>query len=150
MILFKKRQIKVNSRTFISLFFGILDTQGHTLSYANEGQDIPFLFSVNNEIIPLNTHGIALGMKEEVSYKSEVVPINPCDRLLIYSDGIRGAMNINKEEFGINRLKQVVKNNNEESAAEMIEKIISDVNLHFDGVLQNDDITVVMLKRTEN
>jgi sigma-B regulation protein RsbU (phosphoserine phosphatase) len=136
-----------DARTFVSLFYAILDTRKHTLKYANAGQDLPLLFSLNNRPFPLQESGIALGMIENVSYKCKEVAINRGDRLLIYSDGIREAMNEYKEEFGDEKLKQIVQRNGNVSAKVLIKKIITVVNAHFGNMPQNDDMTLVILKR---
>jgi sigma-B regulation protein RsbU (phosphoserine phosphatase) len=136
-----------DARTFVSLFYAILDTRKHTLKYANAGQDLPLLFSLNNQPFPLQESGIALGMIENVSYKCKEVAINRGDRLLIYSDGIREAMNEYKEEFGDEKLKQIVQRNGNVSAKVLIKKIITVVNAHFGNMPQNDDMTLVILKR---
>ena len=136
-----------DARTFVSLFYGILDTRKHSLRYANAGQDLPILFSLKNEAITLKTRGIALGMMQEVSYECEEVTINQGDRLLIYTDGIREAMNEQREEFGDEKLHQIVQSNQDVSAEALIKKIITMVNAHFGNVSQNDDITLVMLLR---
>ncbi len=136
-----------DARTFVSLFYGILDTRKHTLKYANAGQDLPFVFSSKNKPLLLTESGIALGMIENVSYKSEEIAIHRGDRLLIYSDGIREAMNERKEEFGDEKLQQIVQRNGNASAMVLIEKIIAVVHAHFGNMPQNDDMTLIILKR---
>jgi len=66
---------------------------------------------------------------------------------LIYSDGITEAMNNRMEEFGDEKLLEIVQSNNSDSANELIEKIIAAVNLHFGDAPQNDDMTIIILKR---
>ena len=139
-----------DSRTFVTLFYGILDTRKHSLSYANAGQDLPILFSTRSEPLPLKTRGIALGMMKDVFYESEEISINPGDRLLIYTDGIREAMNEGKEEFGDEKLQQIVQRSSDVSAGTLIEEIIATVNLHFGDVPQNDDMTTVLLSRKKS
>ena len=136
-----------DSRTFVSLFYGILDTQKNTLCYANAGHDIPLIFSAGRKPIPLKTRGIALGLKENVSYVKEERPIHPNDLVLIYSDGISEAMNERKEEFGDEKLQEIVQRNRGDSARELIDKIIAAANLHFGDASQNDDMTIIIIKR---
>lgn len=136
-----------DARTFVSLFYGILDTRKHTLKYANAGQDLPLVFSSKNKPLPLTESGIALGMIENVSYKSEEIDIHRGDRLLIYSDGVREAMNERKEEFGDEKLQQIVQHNGTVSATVLIKKIVDVVHAHFGNMPQNDDMTLVILKR---
>ncbi|MFQ5631468.1 MAG: PAS domain S-box protein [bacterium] len=136
-----------DSRTFVSLFYGILDTRKNVLHYANAGQNTPLIFSTNKAPVPLKTHGLALGMQEDVSYQEDEIFINPGDRLLLYSDGITEAMNERMEEFGDEKLQEIVQQNGADSASFSIEKIIDAAHLHFGDAPQNDDMTIVIVKR---
>ena len=136
-----------DSRTFVSLFYGILDTRKNTLCYTNAGHNLPILFSAGKKPVPLETRGIALGLKENVSYVRDEISIHPDDLLLIYSDGISEAMNERMEEFGEERLQEIVQHNSGDSASEIIEKIIAAANLHFGDASQNDDMTIIIIKR---
>lgn len=136
-----------DSRTFVSLFYGILDTQKNTLCYANAGQNLPLAFSAGKKPFRLKSRGIALGVQENVFYDREEISIQPEERLLIYSDGISEAMNDRLEEFGDDRLLEVVQRNLNDSARELIEKIIAAIHQHVGGAPQNDDITLVILER---
>jgi serine phosphatase RsbU (regulator of sigma subunit) len=136
-----------DAKTFISLFFGILDTRKNTLCYANAGQNLPILFSQDKEPVPQKNHGLVLGTKQDVSYQAEEISIKSGDRLLIYSDGIPEAMNEDKEEFGDGNLMKIVQQNNGKSANVLIEKINAALNSHFGTVSQNDDMTIVLLSR---
>jgi PAS domain S-box-containing protein len=137
----------IGSKTFVSLFYGIVDTQKNILCYANAGQNLPLIFSPEKKPVLLKTHGLALGMKEDVSYQKEEISINPGDRLLIYSDGITEAMNERMEEFGDEKLLEIVQRYCGYSADALIENIIAAVNLHFGNVPQNDDMTMVCIER---
>lgn len=136
-----------DSRTFVSLFYGILDLRTHTLSYANAGQDMPILFPASGKPIPLKTRGIALGMKEDVSYEKEEISIKPGDQLLVYSDGVSEAMNEQMEEFGEEGLSRIVQSTSGASAAESIEEVVASVNLHIGNATRSDDMTLVLVKR---
>jgi PAS domain S-box-containing protein len=139
----------IDSKTFVSLFYGILDTKNNTLCYANAGQNLPILFSPGKKPVLLKNHGIALGMTENVSYQKGEIFINSGDRLLIYSDGISEAMNEQMEEFGDEKLQEIVQQYCDLSAEALIEKINAAVNLHFGNAPQNDDMTMVSLLRKD-
>lgn len=139
----------ISSKIFVSLFYGILDTQKNTLIYANAGQDMPLLFSTGKGPLQLKTRGIALGMVEDVSYASEEIPIAPGDRLLIYTDGIREAMNEGKTQFGEEKIRRIMQDNGSLSADALTTAIIHAVNKHFGDAPQNDDMTMVVLSRKE-
>jgi sigma-B regulation protein RsbU (phosphoserine phosphatase) len=136
-----------NSRTFISLFYGILDARRHTLVYANAGQDRPLLFSPGNGHRALGVSGIVLGVMEDAVYGQESVSIGPGDRLLLYTDGIPETMNEYREQFGAERLAEVVRRERGWSVRTVIENIFTAVSAHAGGAFQADDTTVVMLER---
>ncbi len=134
-------------RTFVSLFYGILDTRRHVLTYANAGQDLPVHFSANSVPRQLQRRGIALGIKEDVAYEKEEIPFASGDRLLLYSDGIVEAMNTAQEEFGEERLHAIVAATTSLSAAEAITQAIQAVTVHVAPLPQHDDMTIVLIKR---
>jgi sigma-B regulation protein RsbU (phosphoserine phosphatase) len=86
-------------------------------------------------------------MKDNIIFRKKEFALNPGDRLLIYSDGIPEAMNDRMEEFGEDRLVQMVQQHSGLSSDGLIKKIISTVNMHFGSSLQNDDITLIVLTR---
>jgi sigma-B regulation protein RsbU (phosphoserine phosphatase) len=138
-----------DARTFVSLFYAVLDSERNTLRYANAGQDIPVLLSPDGRTELLRTRGIALGMREMATYEEEEIVIAPGDSLLIYSDGITEAMDANLEEFGAERLETIFQNSIVDSAASLMEKIFSAVSSHVGDAPQSDDMTVVVLRRIE-
>jgi PAS domain S-box-containing protein len=138
-----------DAHMFVSLFYGVLDIQRHTLSYANAGHNEPYLFAASQRPMPLQNRGLVLGIKENVSYTKAEIDLNPGDWLLLYSDGIPEAMNETEEEFGEEKLLEIVERHREDSASELLEKIIVAVNLHTGDVSRHDDMTIILLKRKE-
>ena len=136
-----------DAKTFVSLFYAILDIRDNTLCYANAGQNLPLIFSPGLHPISLQNHGLVLGTQEDVSYEAAEIIINPGDRILIYSDGIPEAMNEQREEFGDERLMKLVQQNSHDSTSTLIDKINDTLNLHFGNEPQNDDLTMILLQR---
>ncbi|MBL7075531.1 SpoIIE family protein phosphatase [candidate division KSB1 bacterium] len=138
------------SQKFVTLFYGILDSQKHQLRYSNAGHNSPLLFSEGEEPVPLETGGVVLSFMENFSYDEGVVSFNPGDLLLIYSDGITEAMDAGDEEFGEERLAALVKENMGESASGLIEKVITAVKRHAGDSSQMDDMTLVVIQREKS
>jgi len=139
-----------DARTFVSFFYGILDIRRNTISYVNAGQNIPLLFAPGMKSLPLENRGIALGIREDAEYTEETIAINPGESLLIYTDGISEAMNDRMEEFGDERLVDIVEKYDDYSASDLVTIIIERIRIHFGGASQNDDITLIVLKRLKN
>ncbi len=132
---------------FVTMFYGILDTDQHTLSYCNAGHDLPYLYTIDDVPKRLDTGGIVLGFIPEYDYAEEVVAFKPGSRLVLYSDGITEAMNAADEEFGEDRLKEVIVEHNHFTSMELVEKIISSVQKHAGKTPQSDDMTLVIVAR---
>jgi len=136
------------SDKFATLFYGILDVSLHTLCFSNAGHDHPILLTQGEEPLRLKTGGIVLSVFESFPYEEEVISLKPNDLLLLYTDGVTEAMNSTLDQFGEERLQDLLIENKAASANELVEKIIAAVKQHAGSFPQSDDITLVVLKRT--
>jgi sigma-B regulation protein RsbU (phosphoserine phosphatase) len=136
-----------SSDKFVTLFYGILDPAQHTFEFSNAGHDAPMLFGRDGTIRRLDTGGVVLSILEHFPYDESSVAIAPDDLLVLYSDGVTEAANNDKEFFGEDRLKKVVSDYRNASAAELVECIVSAVRLYAGSEPQADDITLIVVKR---
>jgi sigma-B regulation protein RsbU (phosphoserine phosphatase) len=134
---------------FAPLFYAILDTEHHRLSYCNAGHDRPFLLSSSSQPHRLKTGGIPLGMIDGFPYEEESLPLNAGDLVVIYSDGVTEAMNAAGEMFGEERISAVIDQHQHAPACEIIDQLLAAVREHAAGHPQSDDITVVVVRRTQ-
>ncbi len=132
---------------FASAFYTKLDTQQHLLCYANAGQNDPLLFSSSPNPLRLKTGGIMLGLFPSFPFQEETISLQHGDLLLIYSDGVTEAKNVLDEDFGEERLIELVQRNLEKSAGDLVEKIIAAVKAFAGAAPQHDDITLMILRR---
>jgi len=135
------------SQKFATLFYGILDINTHQFSFANAGHNRPYFFKGEEQPKCLETAGLALSFLEKVSYKEDIITFKPGYLLVIYSDGITEAMNMDNEEFGEERLTSLVKENSGQSANQLLNTIIESVQKFAGNKPQIDDMTVVIIKR---
>ena len=136
-----------DTHTFVSLFYGVLDTKKHSITYANAGQNWPVIFSATEKPHMLFSHGLVLGVREDSTYEKEEIGINAGDFILIYSDGVTEAMNEHREQFGDERLTEVVRHITCLSPQSAIDEITCAVNAHAGKASQADDMTVVVVER---
>lgn len=130
------------------MFYGVLNARSHYFAYVNAGHNPPMLFGADAAPARLTTGGTVLGMFEQAAYEEDVVRLSPGDVLVLFSDGITEATSSADEEFGDDALAALVAGRRAESAAALVDAIVSAVTLHARGVAQSDDMTVVVLKRT--
>ena len=131
---------------FVTLFFGILDTHINTFTYCNAGHNIP-IFLQRNKRVELSKGGIILSWKENANYEEEEIIFEKGSILLVYSDGVTEAQNQNEEEFGEERLYDLIQKKSDLSSQQLVTEILGDLNKFTSGVSQSDDITLMIIKR---
>ena len=128
---------------FVSLFYGELETGG-ILIYCNAGHNFPFLLKVNGKFEALSNGGPVLGPTPDATYKRGYAKLDPGDLLCLYTDGVVEAHDVNDREFGLDRLKRVVKANRARSAQEIGQEVLSKVAKWRRS--KEDDQTIVIVK----
>jgi serine phosphatase RsbU (regulator of sigma subunit) len=133
--------------SFITFFYGELDRRSGELRYVNAGHNPPFVLGQMGRIISLPSSGFPLGMFPQATYESGTARLAPGDTIVLYTDGIPEGRNEQGEDFTEERLKNLVLNHRDLSAAQLIQKIIGDVQGFATGTEPCDDITLVIIKR---
>ena len=134
---------------FITFFYGQLDIKNNTFTFCNAGHNPPYKIDKKNNIEELEVGGIILGMMPNMKFETATVNMKAGDRIVMFTDGITEAMDVKDEEYGEERLLDVIHKWPDSSAEELMEKISSDVTVFSEGAPQADDITMVVLKATD-
>ena len=131
---------------FITFFWGYIDTNKNTLTYVNAGHNPPYIIR-KGKIIKLEKGGIILGvMKTVVPYIFEEVELKKDDVIILYTDGVSEAMNLNNEEYSEEKLQEVAESLINKTAEEILNGIKEDVQIFTQGNVQSDDITMIVIK----
>jgi sigma-B regulation protein RsbU (phosphoserine phosphatase) len=138
---------RTSAEKFVTLFYSILDFSTHQLIYSNAGHDVPYLLSAAASVKRLKTGGVPLSMLEHVSFEEATVALQPGDVLVICSDGIPEAMDIDQKQFGEERLSVLLNTLRTVSAVDVIDGIVAAVRDHAGVASQADDMTVVVVRR---
>ena len=138
----------INFSTFVTIFFAKLDPQTRMLSYASAGHNPPLLVRQSiDEITWLKPTGAAIGLIKDYLSKQDNVQLVEGDTLLLYTDGIVEALNPQgDDQFGYDRLAEIVQQNKGLPANELTQKIRQAVNDFTQGSLPADDITMIVCK----
>jgi phosphoserine phosphatase RsbU/P len=132
---------------FVTLFIAELDPANGILSYINAGHNPPIMGRADGRVEQLESGGFPLGILPQAEYDVGKVQLNSGDSLVIYSDGVSEANNLNGDEFGMERLTQVISKNIQASAAGLRDKVESALSSFTQTAPANDDITLVIVKR---
>ncbi len=133
---------------FVTLFYGLLDTESGRLRYTSAGHNPPLLYRRRGGTFDeLRTPGIALGVLEEISLREAETTLWPGDVLVCYTDGVTEAIDDGQNEFGVERLRGVIAAHAGQDVAGMVRAIIGAVDEHGRGQPPFDDVTLVVIKR---
>jgi sigma-B regulation protein RsbU (phosphoserine phosphatase) len=132
---------------FITAFYSELHLDGR-IRYINAGHLPPLIFKETGEV-ELAVGGPVLGAIYLVpkGYQVGERRLDPGDVLVCYTDGITEAANLDGEEYGLQRLKQVVRTNRKQSSRQLFNSIVSDVGRFTGSHVQVDDWTLIIVKK---
>ncbi len=135
------------SDKFITFFWGTVDPVTRTFRYVNAGHNPPIVLRANGTVERLSDGGLILGiMKTMIPYEEGSIVLEKGDCIVLYTDGVSEAMDINGIDYTEERLEEFVRRHQESSAEHMLAAIRNEIERHTLGAPQSDDITMVVLK----
>jgi len=135
------------SNRFITLFIAELDPNTGILNYINAGHNPPLVGRADGTVEQLASGGFPLGIMPMAEYEVGQLELQAGEALVIYSDGVSEAVNQKDEEFGMERLTEVIRKNLKASASGIRDKVESALSSFTQTTPANDDITLVIVKR---
>jgi ketosteroid isomerase-like protein len=135
---------RIPANMFVTCFYAILEPKSGTLSYANAGHDLPYLWR-GGDADELRAGGMPLGLMPGMTYEEKELELDPGQGVFFYSDGLVEAHDPKGEMFGFPRLRALVAEHGEEGPLGdfCLEKLYSFVG---EGWEQEDDITLLTLR----
>ncbi len=135
------------SGMFVTLFYGVLDTKGRSMTYVNAGHNPPVVLDEKTGALhTLERTGIALGALEGAAYEEKMVPLQSGTSIVFYTDGITEASNKEGELFGEERLNEAIRTSAGMKAGEIMSHIKAATLAFCEGAPQADDMTLMVVK----
>jgi sigma-B regulation protein RsbU (phosphoserine phosphatase) len=138
--------LNTDSEKFVTLFYGVLDCTRKLFHYVNAGHNYPFYLDQEGEFRALEIGGLAMGIIPDSTYEEGQIQLHPGEIIVIYSDGVTEADNELEEMFGDKRLQEIVRQNKDSNSRQIIDKIYQGVREFIVPKMQEDDITLVVIK----
>jgi phosphoserine phosphatase RsbU/P len=138
---------KCPSNRFITFFFSVLDPESGQVAYANAGHNPPIVVRSSGETTMLEGGGPVLGILPIAPYSQMFTQLDRGDMLVLYSDGVTEATNLNYDEFGEQRLMDTLREHRTEPATAVVEAVKKALAEFTAGAPQADDITLVVGRR---
>lgn len=134
---------------FATLFFMIFDRDSDELSFSNAGHGPLFCYrSSLGSCSITKLDGMPIGIAEDVDYTQAKVKLSKGDIVILYTDGITEMRNVEKEDYGLNRLQKLLVKNADLNAEEIVDLVVQSVDAFRGEEPPHDDMTVLVFKRT--
>jgi len=134
---------------FSTFFYGEIDVASGELRFCNAGHNPPLLLRAGGDVEKLTGGGMILGFDPGVSYKTCEIRIEPGDLIVAYSDGVTESFNTADEEFGEERLIELVRGCGGLAVDEVRNRIDAAVDAFIGNADPFDDYTLLLLRRLE-
>jgi phosphoserine phosphatase RsbU/P len=132
-------------RTFMSIFYAVLDPATGSLQYVCVGHPFPFVRRQDGRIEELGCGGLPLGMREHLPLQTGAVELQPGDLLVFYTDGLAEAVDASGRSFSYDRIAELLG----ESGApwSVHDRILAAFDRHIGDEPLRDDLTLMVLSR---
>ena len=132
---------------FVSIFCGVLDLESGQFWYSNAGHNPPLLRRGHGSFSYLEVpNGLVTGVMDSAAYAIGQLQLDAEDALVLYTDGVTEAMNIDGALYDEDRLAAILAHERESDAHTLVDRVRSDVR-HFVGSAPvADDITILALR----
>jgi PAS domain S-box-containing protein len=138
----------IGDERYVTLFLGRIDPKTHSFSYASAGHPTGYVLGPSGEIKTLlKRTAVPLGINPNAKYNGAVnVPLQSGDIVLLLTDGIEETIAPDESFFGIERTLNVVRQNRDKSAREILDALYRAVREFCQHAPQLDDVTAIVIK----
>lgn len=140
---------KLEKSFFVTTNLAMFDSVTRKMFLARAGHN-PVLFIRDNSAKILKSKGIGLGLDNETIFNQNLeeieIDFKKNDIFIFYTDGLNEAMNIKKEEFGLNKIIDITLQNTDKNPEQLKNILMDEVKTHRANAEQNDDISLIIIK----
>jgi sigma-B regulation protein RsbU (phosphoserine phosphatase) len=137
-----------SSDKFATMFYGCVDLRRNEVAYSNAGHFFPVMVRGGGEVEVLDYSGLILGVKPGFQYEMHKTKFKPGDMIVVTTDGVTEAENGSGELYGEERLYPFLAELHGRSATYVKDAIVSEIDRFAHPVGANDDLTILVVKRT--
>ena len=132
-------------RTFMSIFYAVLDPATGSLQYVCVGHPFPFVRRQDGRIEELGSGGLPLGMRENLPLEPRTIELQPGDLLAFYTDGLAEAVDSSGTSFGYDRIASLLAEGG--APWSVHDRILAVFDQHIGGEPLRDDLTLMVMSR---
>ena len=129
---------------FVTMFLGLVDLRTGHMDFCNAGHNPP-VWGLPPQYLEVESNA-PIGLWPDIDFVGQSFENIKGSPLFIYTDGLNEAENLQQEQFGDDRLLEVLSAFQSASAKQVVEKLVSEVEHHRNGAEPNDDLTMLCLR----
>jgi sigma-B regulation protein RsbU (phosphoserine phosphatase) len=138
---------------FISMAYVVLDHAQGSVVLSRAGHDAPIFFDhADRTVTAVKPPGMVVGIDSGSVFDritgDFALSLKRDDCLLLYTDGVTEALDANGDEFGVDRMLECIRSSAPEGAPAIITRVIDDLRSFVGSQPQNDDITLIAIRKT--
>jgi sigma-B regulation protein RsbU (phosphoserine phosphatase) len=139
---------------FITMVYAVIDLETEQLTLARAGHELPIFYDQHSagglDVGSIQSPGMAVGMVPPEVFDSIIqdtsIHFGSKDALLLYTDGITETLNNQGEEYGSERLTELVRSHGDKDAQTIIDQTLDSVHRFSQDSGQLDDLTLIAVK----
>ena len=132
---------------FVTVWMGIIDLTTGDMKCLNAGHEYPAIMRKDGDFkIFKDKHRLPLGAMKDMTYDSYMIHLDPGDCLYVYTDGIPDAINMDEEQYGLERALNALNIYKDASMEGLLQGVKADQNEFVGAADQFDDITMLGFK----
>ena len=132
---------------FVTMVAGVLDPNSGIVSFANAGHVPPLVVSKDG-VEALRSTDIVVGILPAAQYRNQTLTLGPGDSLVLFTDGVTEAENIEEEQLGLDPVCEMLRTMHGSEAHALLEMIDTHVHEYIGEVPNGDDVTMLAMSRS--
>ncbi|ADN03155.1 PP2C family protein-serine/threonine phosphatase [Spirochaeta thermophila] len=138
---------RISMDHYATVSYAVYDAQNRTLEYTNAAHHpLLILRPSARKVIRVDTRGLPIGIEPNTVYEKKHIPLEKEDVVVLYTDGITEAMNMEGEQYGLERFLRVLLRNVEKPLDEIAREVREDLSSFVGRAKQHDDQTFLLMK----
>ena len=135
---------------FVTMFICMYDLKQHRLEYCNAGHNPPIIGNAEGQyaFLDMKETNAPIGLWPDLEFVGEEIDLPRGNMMLLYTDGLNEAENRQQEQYGEDRIIQLMTSHAPQSTRDMVEALKADTDCFRDGAEQNDDLTILAFRMT--
>ena len=133
---------------FVTVFYAIYNVKTGFISYSNAGHNPPLLLRQDGSFseLPVMENTI-VGVIDNIEYQKDTLQLEQGDTLFMFTDGVTEATDAAYNEFGVERLGDILSQHSHSNCQQIVEAVKKGVKDFVGETEQSDDITMLVVKR---